>query len=169
MADLRCCQWVGCTQDALYPAPRSRTQLNEYLWFCLEHVRAYNASWNYYAGMTDAEVEADLRRDTVWQRPTWRLGGLDRGAYGGRGPQIVDDFDIFGKTETERPRPLGAFEQALLVMELRPPVTVEVVKARYKLLVKRFHPDANGGDKAAEERFKAISEAYQIVRKGLTS
>lgn len=165
ITDLRCCQWMGCTQDALYPAPRSRTQLREYWWFCLDHVRAYNAKWNYYAGMTDAEVEADLRRDTVWQRPTWRLGGFDRGA--GRGPRITDGFGFFGDEQAESPRRLDAFEQALMVMELRPPVTVEIVKARYKLLVKRFHPDANGGDKASEERFKEIGEAYRIVRKSL--
>ncbi len=167
MADLRCCQWMGCTQDALYPAPRSRTQLREYWWFCLDHVRAYNAKWNYYAGMTDAEVEADLRRDTVWQRPSWRLGGFDRGPGAGRGPRINDGFGFFGGGEAETPRRLDAFEQALMVMELRPPVTVDIVKARYKLLVKRFHPDANGGDKAAEERFKEVGEAYRIVLKCL--
>ena len=52
-------------------------------------------------------------------------------------------------------------------MDLDPPVTVEIVKARYKKLVKRHHPDANGGDKAAEEKFKQISEAYRTIMRSL--
>jgi len=56
--------------------------LNDYYWFCLEHVRAYNAGWDFYKGMSPAEVEAQLRADTSWQRPTWPLGrGSSHGAW----------------------------------------------------------------------------------------
>jgi DnaJ-class molecular chaperone len=44
-----------------------------------------------------------------------------------------------------------------------------MVKARYKELVKRHHPDANGGDKSAEERFKTVSEAYRTLMSTLVS
>ena len=50
-----------------------------------------------------------------------------------------------------------------MILDLTPPVTVAILKARYKELVKRHHPDANGGDKSAEEKFKEINEAYQTV------
>ena len=81
-----CCEWIGCDRDGLYRAPRSRRELRQYWWFCLEHVREYNAAWNYYAGMSDNEVEADVRFDTVWQRPSWPLGAGNRATPdGGQG------------------------------------------------------------------------------------
>ena len=158
----RGCDWHGCVGEGLYRAPRSRSQLREYWWFCLEHVRIYNAAWDYYTGMSGAEIEADVRRDTVWQRPSWPLGS---------GPSFrpnlrwFDDLDASAEAPPARPR--SAAEHALVVLELTPPVSPEMVKARYKTLVKRYHPDANNGDKAAEERFKVISEAYRTLMNSL--
>jgi hypothetical protein len=163
----RSCEWMGCDRDGLYPAPRSRRQLRQYRWFCLEHVREYNAAWNYYAGMNDNEVEADIRSDTVWQRPSWPLG-VAMGYCGWRSHPIGDGFGPFYQTRTApRREPVTAEERALVILDLRPPVSVAIVKTRYKELVKRHHPDANGGDKAAEERFKQISEAYRTVMNSL--
>jgi DnaJ domain len=163
----RCCEWMGCDRDGLYPAPRSRWQLRQYRWFCLEHVREYNAAWNYYAGMSDNEVEADIRADTVWQRPSWPLGVAMR-CCGWRSHAIGDGFGPFHQARTApRREPVTAEERALVILDLRPPVSVAIVKTRYKELVKRHHPDANGGDKAAEERFKQISEAYRTVMNSL--
>ena len=164
---VRRCAVRGCDEEGEYRAPRSRTALREYHWFCLEHVRQYNATWNYYDGMSDDEVERDVRADTTWHRPTWRLGdGQGPGAHGYR---IHDGFADFVDDAPPRPAPPPSpAEDALAVLELRPPVTVDVVKARYKALVKRHHPDANGGDKAAEERFKEISEAYRTIMAALS-
>lgn len=158
----RGCDWHGCEAEGLHRAPRSRSQLREYWWFCLEHIRIYNAAWDYYTGMSGAEIEADMRRDTVWQRPSWPLGA---------GPSIRRNLRWFDHLDptTEAPpsRPRTAAEHALVVLELTPPVNREIVKARYKTLVKRYHPDANNGDKAAEERFKVISEAYRTLMNSL--
>jgi hypothetical protein len=71
----------SCGAAGEYRAPKSRKALNEYWWFCLEHVRAYNGSWDYYKGMSPGEIEAQLRSDTAWQRPTWPLGRLGTGAW----------------------------------------------------------------------------------------
>ena len=54
----QCCDQPGCDKAGEYRAPRSRTALNQYFWFCLEHVRAYNASWDFYKGMSAAQIEA---------------------------------------------------------------------------------------------------------------
>ncbi len=162
----RRCDWPGCRETAEHRAPRSRRELNRFWWFCLGHVRQYNASWNYYAGMTEQEVEADVRFDTVWQRPSWRMGERIRTfAFGSA--NVRDSFSVFGHEGEARKRPSTPEEQALVVLDLEPPVTVAVVKARYKELVKRHHPDANGGAKAAEERFKDINAAYCIILKSL--
>lgn len=159
------CAWPGCGGDGTFPAPRSRDGLRDYLWLCLDHVRAYNARWNYYAGMSEREIEADVRADVVWQRPSWPLGG---GQFG-PGSRVHDGFGLFGDGDAA-PRPPvrpSAETQALMVLNLTPPVTVTIVKARYKELVKQYHPDATGGDKAAEERFKEVSEAYRCVMRSL--
>lgn len=161
----RACEWPDCAEPALYRAPRSRANLREYAWFCLDHVREYNATWNYYAGMSEADIEADKRQDTVWQRPSWPLGGIR--PSNGRRPRINDGFGFFADEEPVQRQPRSAHEKAMQVLELSPPVTVATVKARYKELCKRHHPDANGGDKAAEERFKVISDAYRTVMSAL--
>jgi len=167
--DVRSCEWVGCGDEGLYRAPWSRDELQRYRWFCLEHVRTYNKSWNYYAGMDDCQVEADVRRDTVWQRPSWPLGSRLHGP-GFRPERITDGFGFFDDGPYPAPKkPATAEERAMVTLDLTPPVTIIALKARYKQLVKLYHPDANGGDKAAEEKFKDISEAYRIVMDSLTS
>jgi hypothetical protein len=159
----RACECPGCDQHGDFRAPRSRSQMTEYRWFCLRHVREYNAAWNYYAGMSDDEVEADIRRDTVWQRPSWPFA-TTVGCFAWHAAQATGGFGMFeNDQQPHRREPPSAEERALLVLELRAPVTIDIVKSRYKELVKRHHPDANGGDKAAEERFKEISEAYRTV------
>jgi hypothetical protein len=172
----RLCDHPGCDLGGDFRAPRSRLELDNYFWFCLDHVRAYNAAWNYYAGMNEREIEAELRRDTVWQRPTWKLGMRHGPAYETR---MRDPFGFYaGKAEKrggERrnghssgsdaaSRAASAREQALAVFDLDPPFTQINLKARYKVLVKLHHPDAHGGDKAAEEKLKIINQAYTTLK-----
>jgi hypothetical protein len=172
----RPCDHPGCAAGGEFRAPKSRLELREYYWFCLDHVRAYNSAWNYYAGMTDREIETEIRRDTVWQRPSWRLG--DRHGPG-HAARIRDYFDMFAagpggsghwdRRNRERPpdaerRALSAREQALSVFEIEPPFTQVRLKARYKTLVKLHHPDAHGGDRAAEEKLKIINQAYATLK-----
>ena len=163
---MRGCDRPGCTAEGEYRAPRSRSELNAYFWFCLEHVREYNAAWNYYAGMSENEIEAEIRNDTTWQRPTWPLGARFSHLNG----RMRDDFGFFvdgeedARQQAARKRPLSAEEQALLVFDIDPPFTLVRLKARYKELVKAHHPDAHGGDKAAEEKLKVINQAYSTLK-----
>lgn len=172
-ARTRPCDHPACRNEGEYRAPKSRDALNSYYWFCLEHVRAYNAAWDYYAGLTPQEIEEMVRADTTWQRPTWKLGTL--GAKPGHGPGIRDPFGVFGEdgwdeAHPHRPqRPHSPEEEAMQVMSLTPPLTFEALKARYKELVKQHHPDLHGGDKAQEERFKLISQAYKTLRNSLNA
>ncbi|HYM72978.1 MAG TPA: DnaJ domain-containing protein [Stellaceae bacterium] len=171
----RLCDHPGCDSGGDFRAPRSRLELNNYYWFCLDHVRAYNSAWNYYAGMNEAEIEAEIRRDTTWQRPTWKLGMRHGPAYEAR---MRDPFGFYtdkaGKTDKRGERRNGgsdasarvasAREQALAVFALDPPFTQTNLKARYKVLVKLHHPDAHGGDKEAEEKLKIINQAYTTLK-----
>jgi hypothetical protein len=163
----RPCDHPGCEAAGDYRAPRSRATLDQFYWFCLDHVRAYNASWNYYAGMSSSEVEAHIRQDTVWQRPSWPLGariGTLRGAkWRGFGLFDLDEDQPQAERRPARePRTLQ--EKALALFDLTPPLTLVGLKARYKELVKRHHPDIHGGDREAEERLKEINLAYSTLK-----
>lgn len=159
----RVCDHPACAAAGEFRAPRARHRLNEYYWFCLDHVRAYNGAWNFCAGMNDAEVESYIRSATCWERPTWRLGHWHSGRTG---MQFADGFGLLGDGGNGRQRrqPRSAKDEALAVLDLEPPATWAEVKTRYRTLAKRFHPDANGGDKRAEERLKTINQAYSTLR-----
>lgn len=167
------CDMPDCTLPGEYRAPKSRDNLRDYFWFCLEHVRAYNAAWDYYKGMSSAEIEAHLRADTSWGRPSWPLGRAGRmtealeeelaafagfGHHPGQGP---------GAGQGSAERAPAELREALSVLGLEWPVTREAAKTRYKELAKRNHPDANGGDRVAEERLKSINVAYATLSRSL--
>jgi DnaJ-domain-containing protein 1 len=125
--------------------------------------------------MSQSEIEAEIRRDTVWQRPSWKLGERH-----GPGPRISDPFGVYSGGEhgfdrradgsrdrhggDAQTRAVSAREQALAVFDIAPPFTAARLKARYKVLVKLHHPDAHGGDKEAEERLKIINQAYATLK-----
>jgi DnaJ-domain-containing protein 1 len=171
------CDSPGCEEPGEYRAPRVRNDLDSYYLFCLEHVREYNAAWNYCSGMNEDEIEHQIRADVTWRRPTWPFGAGSGFANRARrkfslGAFAADNWTEAGWTGAEerkghRPRPGSPQERALAVLDLNSPVTQEAIKARYKNLVKRHHPDANGGDKEAEERLKIINQAYSTLKDGV--
>ena len=162
----RPCDHPGCAGAGDFRAPRSRSALDNFYWFCLDHVRAYNDAWNFYAGMSTAEIEAEIRHDTVWQRPSWPLGARVGTLYGAKWRGFgLFDLDEEAQTEARTPkRPRSPLEKALALFDLAPPLTLAGLKARYKELVKRHHPDTHGGDKEAEELLKEINQAYSMLK-----
>jgi DnaJ-domain-containing protein 1 len=167
----RGCDHPDCRGSGEFRAPRSRKTLSEYYWFCLEHVRAYNAAWDYYRGMNAEEIEEARRADIVGNRPSWPLGvrGHD---FRVDPEQIKAAFqrlfgEEFGDPRAEPPpakRLLTEEEKALAVLDLPVSASPSELKARYKALVKLHHPDAHGGDKEAEERLKTINQAYSFLK-----
>ena len=114
--------------------------------------------------MSEAEVEGERRADTYWHRPTWPFNGEQT-----LGEAVNDRFGLFEDEQAARQEKKERFSAtvpelaALEVLNLSPPVTRQAIKNRYKELVKRHHPDANGGSKDAEERLKAINKAYETL------
>ena len=161
----RPCDVPGCPCAGEYRAPKDKS-LKEYYWFCLEHVREYNAKWDYYADMTEAEIEQQLKDDYGWGRPTWDMSeriasrifndplGLKREAFGDKDSQPKPAK----KTITD-----PALTAAARILELTFPLDKKQVKTNYKRLAKICHPDTTGGDKMLEEKFKDITEAYRLI------
>ncbi|AFW02030.1 molecular chaperone DnaJ [Gluconobacter oxydans] len=172
------CDHPGCMERAGYRAPRGREALRSYFWFCLDHVREYNSRWDFYRGMTPGQIEAHLRADTSWQRPSWKLGTGTANKAEFNEEDILDPLDILGASrrnraerakETARQRaaasgPPEPLRQPLATLDLSWPVSLDEVKTRYRALARRHHPDANIGDQKAEERFKAIGSAYAVLK-----
>lgn len=162
-APRRACAWPGCEAEGDYRAPKSRDQLREFQWFCLDHIREFNRGWDFFAGMSMSEIEAHRRADVTWHRPTWRFG---TGA--GWGERWQDLFDLFaddaGTAQHPPPaRPQTRAETMMARLDLDQGFTLAELKSRYKQLAKQHHPDLHGGDKAAEERLKLINEAYTYL------
>ncbi len=170
----RACDHPDCDGDGLYRAPKARDRLTDYYWFCLDHVRNYNRAWNYYAGMDSAEIEAHIREDTVWQRPSWPMGQwrvyservYEAAAGGPFGYQFRSEAH---EDANGAGRPRTAEQEALDMLDLARPVSLAELKARYKQLVKNLHPDLNGADRMAEERLKTINLAYATLKQSIRS
>lgn len=165
----RGCAAPGCANQGEFRAPKDRS-LRDYHWFCLGHVREYNAGWDFYKGMGEADIESSIRQDTGWQRPTWPLGRLGGGSR--IDPELIaDPLGILRDTALhEKRRPPSRHEAppelraALGLLELPWPLDPDALKTRYKELAKRYHPDANGGDRSTEEKLKDINRAYSLLR-----
>ena len=165
------CNAPGCEAKGEFPAPRDRLRPRPYLYFCLEHVRAYNAGWDYYRGMSSAEIDADRRLDVVWRRQTWALGGKQKSRADATF-QFDDPLAAFQDPETNSPgprrfRPGSPEALAQLELGLEDDFDVKTLKVRYKALVKKWHPDTNGGSRDAEERLKSINAAYKTLQNAI--
>ena len=175
----RACDHPGCGKAATARAPKSRDMLNEHYWFCQPHAAEYNRNWNFFAGMSEGEVRRRQQEELfTGGRPTWEMkaGRMSREAAAfsnkfRKGEGYRDPFNLFGRggsrpaPEPEGP-PLGKIERgALAELDLDAGVEGPKIRARYAELVRRLHPDSNGGDRAGEQRLSKVIRAYQTLRK----
>ena len=168
------CDWHGCTEKGTHRAPKGRDHENEYCLFCLDHVLEYNQSYNFFKGMNDAAVMAYQKDALTGHRPTWKMGTgnsqmrPDAHAFSTNG----DPFGLFSEglkaeqqQRAEAVRPVrNAERKALDTLGLDGSATPVQVKARFKELVKRHHPDANGGDRSTEDRLIEIIQSYNYLK-----
>lgn len=175
------CAWPGCALAATHRAPKGRGHEREYWQFCLEHVRAYNQSYNFFAGMSDDAVARYQKDAITGHRPTWKMG-MSGGArfkdsagrfysYGA----AEDPFEMFrdfgprprpeqARAKVERRTVRNAERKALHALGLDEAAGRTEIKSRFKELVKRHHPDANGGDRGSEDKLREIIEAYNYLK-----
>jgi len=164
------CDHPGCNAEGLYRAPKGRDREGEYFCFCKEHIREYNATYDYFRGMDDASVAKFRQADAIGHRPTWKLG--DRAAASQLDPSVFAEArasrrrGVRGKErQNEAPPRYNALAlKALMTLELGGDATPARIKNRYKDLVKRHHPDANGGDRSSEDKLREIIQAYNYLR-----
>jgi hypothetical protein len=169
------CEWPGCAETATHRAPKGRGQENQYWRYCLGHVREYNQNYNFFSGMADDAVIAYQRDALTGHRPTWKMGTGKRAKPRPDFGEAADPFNMFHEVGGRDGRPdpqhkpenrmiRNAERKALDTMGLEVGVTAVEIKARFKDLVKRHHPDANGGDRSTEDRLVEIIQAYNYLK-----
>lgn len=175
------CQWDGCDEKGTHRAPVGRDAEGKYFLFCVDHVRQYNKGYNYFSGLSDTDIARYQKEALTGHRPTWTIG-VNRSARHGPEPSSVHASraaaqgrirDPFGFVEqgyrrpppAPRRRKLKSLEsRAFDTLGLAAEASAPDIKARYKELVKRHHPDANGGDRGSEDRFREVIQAYQLLK-----
>ncbi|MEM6497118.1 MAG: DnaJ domain-containing protein [Pseudomonadota bacterium] len=173
------CQWKGCTKKGLHRAPAGRGRDGEYFFFCVDHVREYNKSYNYFDGMSDEEVASFQQDALTGHRPTWKMGGKKDGEEGTAArPDPAgnstghDPHGFFAwrakearQKASERRRRLKPLEKkALGTLNLADNATKDDIRVQYKALVKQHHPDMNGGDRRSEDKLREIIQAYNLLK-----
>lgn len=167
-----CCAVPGCAEGGEFRAPLSPGDFDgpgDYLYLCLDHVRAHNARYNYFAGMSPDEIEAAQSPIAGWERQT-RVFATAGANPGPAWSDFTDPLDAIsarfrpGMTR-ERPDRFTATERAALgVMDLNEEADRTALRCRYSELVRRYHPDRNGGDRGFESKLGAVIDAYQLLK-----
>ncbi len=172
----RKCDWPECGSKGTCRAPKSAEKLREYYYFCPTHAAEYNKNWDFFAEMDEADVEDFQRSAATGHRPTWNTQSAarqrDAASWAKRdwSRAFADGFGLFGDGRPPPPekrgRKLGKLERtAFDTLGLDHEATGEDVRARYTELVKRYHPDANGGDRTSEHRLTLVIRAYKTLKK----
>ncbi len=166
------CEFPGCNEAGAYRAPKSPDLLDEYFWFCKDHVREYNLKWNFFNGTTDEEFQKFLDKDRVWGRETKPFSQKDDGRAWQR-LGVDDPLELLGANATQNPgkpvsnasRKLPPTERkALEVLDARDSWTKTEIRKQYKSLVKDLHPDMNAGDRSDEDRLQEVVWAWDQIK-----
>ncbi|NDW52002.1 DnaJ domain-containing protein [Aliiroseovarius sp. PrR006] len=167
----RVCEHDGCTEAGKYRAPRSPDHLDEFKWFCKDHVREYNLKWNFFDGATEDEMNAQADKDRVWERETKPMGTKDeQRAWARLG--VDDPHQVLGANATQNPgksitgtRKLPPTERrAIDILEAKDHWTKAEIRKSYKKLIKVLHPDMNGGDRSQEDQLQEVRWAWDQIK-----
>jgi hypothetical protein len=167
----RVCQQDGCNEPGKFRAPRAPDVLDDFLWFCKDHVREYNLKWNFFDGTTEAEMNAQMSKDKVWERETKSFRDPEAKAWARLG--IEDAHQVLGENATRNPgksnsdqtRRLPPTERrAVDILEAKDHWTKAEIRKSYKKLIKVLHPDMNGGDRSQEEQLQLVMWAWEQIK-----
>ena len=168
----RICDKPGCQEAGKYRAPKSPDSLDDFFWFCKDHVREYNLKWNFFDGTSDEAFNEQMDKDRVWERETKPFGKQtdEQRAWARLG--VADAHAVLGATATRTPgqsipgtRKLPPTERrAIEILEAKDHWTKAEIRKSYKALIKILHPDMNGGDRSDEEKLQEVVWAWDQIK-----
>ncbi len=170
----RLCEHEGCQEAGKFRAPKAPDVLDDFWWFCKDHVREYNLKWNFFQNQTEAELNAQMSKDKVWERETKSFRDPEARAWARLG--IEDPHDVLGGNATINPGRNGATStghtrrlppterQAIEILDVKDSMTKAEIRKAYKALIKVLHPDMNGGDRSQEEQLQQVVWAWDQIK-----
>jgi hypothetical protein len=167
----RVCSHAGCEEAGKFRAPRAPDVLDDFLWFCKDHVREYNLKWNFFDGTTEAEINAQMSKDKVWERETKSFQDPEAKAWARLG--IEDPHQVLGENATRNPGKSNADQtrrlppterRAVDILEAKDHWSKTEMRKAYKKLIKVLHPDMNGGDRSQEEQLQEVVWAWDQIK-----
>lgn len=166
------CAIPGCRAPGEYRAPVQPADFDgPGLWrlLCLDHVREHNAKYNYFNGMSPEEIAEAQTPYAGWERSTraFATAGADPAPSWSEFSDPLDAISArFRHVRREATSRFSRAEQrALSVLGLGDDADLKAVRGRYSKLVRKYHPDRNGGDRSQEARLGEVIDAWQTLRK----
>jgi hypothetical protein len=170
---VRTCEHDGCTEAGQFRAPKSPDVLDDYYWFCTDHIREYNQKWNFFTNQTEAEMNAQMSKDKVWERQTKSFRDPEARAWARLG--IEDPHQVLGANATKNPGRAGSTaghtrrlapteRNALEILDAKDTWTKAEIRKAYKGLIKVLHPDMNGGDRSQEDELQKVVWAWDQIK-----
>jgi hypothetical protein len=162
------CEWDNCKETGKFKAPAERDNSKNFRWLCEEHIKLFNNNWNYFDGMSQNEIENFLKSDLTWHRPTQKFGSVDNFFNILWNNALNDKFKIFKEEEfihVNKNKELGEKDKdAFRIMDLEFSADWTTIQKKFKILVKKFHPDKHSGSKQYEDKLKKITLAYSHLK-----
>lgn len=161
----RSCYNPDCKELGIYPAPKSKENLREYLYFCINCIREFNKSWNYFEGLNEQELEIEIRKSTTWNRPSWKFGTKNLNYDFEKAFRQFNEQKKLDENKNVSKKIKDAFN--LLDLDLNS--TPDEIKRRYKNLAKKWHPDVQQNEtNHNKNKFIDITNAYKTILDSFT-
>ena len=161
------CEWSKCKKIGVYKAPVEKDNSKKFKLLCLEHIKAFNKSWNYFSDMNDREIEDFIKSDLTWHKPTKSFGSSEN-FFRILWVNALDDKSSIFKNSVfknfNRSKLSDKDKEALKILGLKNDTNWSDIQKRFKMLVKKYHPDKNHGSKKYEDILKKITLAYSQLR-----
>jgi hypothetical protein len=162
------CEWNNCNEIGEYKAPVEKDNSKKYRMLCLEHVKEFNKNWNYFLGMNDDQVLNFLKSDMVWHKPTQSFSSSDNFFKVLWNNTLKDELDKDKfKSDYNHMRQFKfdhKYIKAFSILGISVGLKWPKIQEKFKILVKKFHPDINLGNKKYEEKLKLITLAYTQLK-----
>ena len=161
------CDWEKCKKIGSYKAPVERDNSKKTRMLCLEHIKIFNKKWNYFQNMSNEEIEYFIKSDLTWHKSTKSFGSSENFFNLLWNNALEDKLNIFKSSNFEKfkkTRLTNNDKDALDIMELKYEAKWEEIQKKFKILVKKYHPDKNQGNKKFEDKLKKITLAYSQLK-----
>ena len=161
------CDWNNCKKVGNYKAPIEKDNSKKFRLLCLEHIKIFNKKWNYFANMTNEEIEYFIKSDLTWHKPTKSFNSSENFFNILWNNALEDKLNIFESSNFEnfkKDKLTSTDRDALDIMGLKYEAKWEEIQKKFNSLVKKYQPDKNLGSKKFEDKLKKITLAYSKLK-----